>query len=540
MFPGAAPDSRVPSLRVTRAPGSRHPVGARPRVDGRYVLYWMTAARRTRYNFALERALEHARALGKPLVVLEALRAGYRWASDRLHRFAIDGMADNARRFAGTGVVYHPYVEPTHGAGSGLVERLAEEACVVVADEYPCFFLPRMIAAVGPRIAVPFELIDGNGVLPLRAVPREMGRAFDMRRVLQKQALAHLEHVPLPEPLDALPPTVRGDASVLPPEVAARWPAASPELLAGAPGSLDALPIDHRVPPAPLRGGATSAARVLDTFVRQRLDRYDERNHPDADAASGLSAHLHWGHLSVHEVFARVADHEDWSPEKVSGRVTGQARGFWGMRPAAEAFLDELLTWREVGFNMCHFRPADYDRYDSLPGWARESLRAHEADPRPHLYDLEAFERARTHDPLWNAAQRELLREGRIHNYLRMLWGKKVLEWTRSGPEALAILEELNNKYALDGRDPNSYSGIFWVMGRYDRPWPERAIYGVVRSMSSDRTRKKVRLDAYLARYGAEEGRATSAGGDSAGERVTGNLPRGRQLALASPEAGER
>jgi deoxyribodipyrimidine photo-lyase len=182
-----------------------------------------------------------------------------------------------------------------------------------------------------------------------------------------------------------------------------------------------------------------------------------------------------------------------------------------------------------VGFNLCHFRPTDYDRYESLPVWARETLRAHEADPRPHVYDLPAFEQARTHDPLWNAAQRELLREGRIHNYLRMLWGKKVLEWTRSGPEALAILEELNNKYALDGRDPNSYSGISWVLGRYDRPWPERPIYGVVRSMSSDSTRKKVRLDAYLARYGDPDDRSARASAEAGEPPAAG---RGRQLSF--------
>jgi deoxyribodipyrimidine photo-lyase len=150
---------------------------------------------------------------------------------------------------------------------------------------------------------------------------------------------------------------------------------------------------------------------------------------------------------------------------------------------------------------MCHHR-ADYERYESLPGWARATLDAHAADERSHVYPLDAFESSDTHDPLWNAAQTQLRREGRIHNYLRMLWGKKILEWTASPREALAVMIELNNKYALDGRDPNSYSGIFWVLGRYDRPWaPERPVFGTIRYMSSENTARKLRGRKYVERY---------------------------------------
>lgn len=171
------------------------------------------------------------------------------------------------------------------------------------------------------------------------------------------------------------------------------------------------------------------------------------------------------------------------------------------MTGAAESFIDELVTWRELGYVYC-FREPGYDRFGTLPEWSRASLKAHQHERREHVYGLEAFENARTYDPLWNAAQRELVREGRIQNYLRMLWGKKVLEWSRTPEEAFETLIHLNNKYALDGRNPNSYSGIAWCFGRFDRPWPERAIYGVVRSMSSDSTRKKVTLDAYLRAFG--------------------------------------
>jgi deoxyribodipyrimidine photo-lyase len=169
---------------------------------------------------------------------------------------------------------------------------------------------------------------------------------------------------------------------------------------------------------------------------------------------------------------------------------------------AAEAFLDELVTWRELGFNMCAWR-ADFDRYESLPAWARAALDAHAADRRPWLYAPDELERGTTHDALWNAAQMQIVREGRMHNYLRMLWGKKILEWSASPREALSVMIHLNNKYGLDGRDPNSYSGIFWCLGRYDRPWgPERPIFGSVRYMSSENTARKFPVKGYIARYG--------------------------------------
>jgi deoxyribodipyrimidine photo-lyase len=171
------------------------------------------------------------------------------------------------------------------------------------------------------------------------------------------------------------------------------------------------------------------------------------------------------------------------------------------MSEAAEAFLDELVTWRELGFNMCWQRE-DYDQLKSLPEWAMKTLKSHEKDKRPYLYTPKEFQKAETHDRLWNAAQIQLVQEGRIHNYLRMLWGKKILHWSKTPGEALRVMLELNNKYALDGRDPNSFSGIFWVLGRYDRAWgPERRVFGKVRYMSCKNTARKVRVEAYLNKY---------------------------------------
>lgn len=468
------------------------------RTDGEYVLYWMIAARRAHWNFALDRAVELARGLDRPLVVLEALRAGYRWASDRLHRFVIDGMADNTRAFAGTGVLYYPYVEPEAGAGKGLLETLGSDACAVVTDDYPAFFLPRMTAAAAKKLSVRLEAVDSNGLLPLRATENAFARAHDFRRFLQRELPPHLSRKPRRDPLRAGLRPCRH----LPEGIADRWPRVNAALLGGDAGALASLPIDHEVPPVPYAGGARAGRAVLEKFLDERLERYDQhRSHPDAEVVRGLSPYLHFGHLSAHEVFREIAEREGWSPADVSGSRSGERTGWWGMSPPAESFLDQFVTWRELGFNFCGHR-ADYGRYDSLPEWARRTLEKHSSDGRPHVYRLEQFERAETHDELWNAAQNQLRVEGRIHTYLRMLWGKKILHWSESPRAALAIMIELNNKYAIDGRDPSSYSGIFWVLGRYDRAWgPERDVFGKIRYMSSANTRRKLRVNDYIARW---------------------------------------
>jgi deoxyribodipyrimidine photo-lyase len=243
---------------------------------------------------------------------------------------------------------------------------------------------------------------------------------------------------------------------------------------------------------------------VLKRFLDERLHRYAEsRADPCQAAASGLAPWLHFGMLATHRVLDALAKREDWSPQRFGAVRNGAKEGGWGMSAPAESFLDEIVTWRELGHLFCQRRPADYDRYASLPEWARATLERHARDPRDPLYTPAQLEAAATHDEVWNAAQRQLVREGGIHNYLRMLWGKKILEWSASPQAALDVMIHLNNKYALDGRDPNSYSGIFWTLGRFDRPWaPERPVFGTIRYMSSDNTRRKLPLKEYLERYG--------------------------------------
>ena len=464
--------------------------------SGDFVLYWMIASRRTTLNFALDRAVEWAEKLQKPLVILEALRCGCPWASNRMHRFVIDGMAENACRFEGTDVLYYPYLEPTPNAGKGLLAALASRACIVVTDDFPCFFLPRMVASAARQVPVLMEVVDSNGLLPLRQAEQAYPTAYAFRRFLQRELPRHLMDFPKS---NGLLNTKLPKAKHLPREIKKRWPKASPRLLNSGVGVLTEIPMDHGIPPVETRGGSTAAQALLRNFLRNRLPTYAEaRNEPANQATSELSPYLHFGHISVHQIFSELTTQEGWSPGHLAVRATGSRSGWWGTSQAIEAFLDQIITWRELGFNCCQMRK-DYDQFESLPAWALKTLRQHARDERSHVYSFEKFERAETHDALWNAAQIQLLREGRIHNYLRMLWGKKIVEWTRTPQKALETMVELNNKYALDGRDPNSYSGIFWCLGRYDRPWgPERPVFGTVRYMSSENTARKFDVRDYI------------------------------------------
>jgi deoxyribodipyrimidine photo-lyase len=468
------------------------------RADAAFVLYWMIAARRSTWSFALDHAVAWSKELRKPLVILEALRVDYPFASDRLHRFALDGMADNTRAFASAPVLYHPYVEVAAGASDDLLDRLSRDAAVVVTDDWPCAPLPQMISRAAVRIGVKVEAIDGNGLLPMSAAPQAYPAAVHFRRFMQRELSRHLMAVPSASPFSrAIPARL----SALPTDVVERWPAAAPELLAEAASALTKLPIDHRVPVVSMRGGSVSGGTALRAFVRERLGSYHDRhNHPDDGGTSRLSPYLHFGHVSAHELFEAVMRRERWSISRLGPRPTGTREGWWGVGPGAEAFLDQLVTWRELAISGCAKRPDDYDRFDSLPEWATRTLADHLEDSRPYLYDRCTFERAQTHDALWNAAQGEMLRDGWMHNYMRMLWGKKILEWSETPQEALSTMIALMNRWCLDGRDPNSYAGYMWTLGQYDRPWPERAVYGKVRSMSSVNAAKKVRLVDYLSK----------------------------------------
>ncbi|MDW8373373.1 MAG: deoxyribodipyrimidine photolyase [Planctomycetota bacterium] len=470
-------------------------VNAAPvRGEGLYVLHWMIAHRRRHWNYALEHAVGWAQRLGKPLVVCEYLRSGHPWSCARVHRLVIEGMCDQRTDFADSPVHYLPVVDAGHGAGAAIVRRLLSEAAIVIADEFPTYVHPRMVAALAAEAPCRVETVDANGLLPLRATTAAPQRAVDFRRILQRLLPRHLQRLPRPDPL----------AGVTLPRLTSPLPPASDLEALLAPGGLQALPIDHAVPPVALRGGARAARAALAAFVAGPIDRYhSDRGDPVHGVASGLSPWLHLGQLSVHEVVDAIWRRCQWQPDRLSAAAHGRKDGWWGLPPGPEAFLDELVTWRELGYHFAFHRP-DHAAYESLPDWALETLDRHRADPRPQCYPLAVLERAETEDPLWNAAQRQLLASGVIHNYLRMLWGKKVIEWSESPEAAWAALDHLNNRWAIDGCNPNSWTGISWCFGRFDRPWfPERPIFGTVRWMSSAAARRKFDVDAYIARWSA-------------------------------------
>ena len=379
----AQPQSRQPGAGDPGPADDRvRAVNAAPLVaDGRYVLYWMIAARRAQANFALDRALVHARALGRPLLVFEPLRAGYPWASARLHQFVLDGMQDNARAFDRPGVRYFAYVEPAPGDGRGLLEALAADAAVVVTDDFPAL-LPAAHGrrGAGARLPVRLEAVDGNGLLPMRAAGRAWPTALAMRRQVQHTLAAHLAIAPDRDPF-ARP--VPGRRPGLPEGVGRRWPDVARGAIAAA-GSTPCRSTQD-VAPTELRGGSVAGRARLAAFVGDGLAGYLSGARDAArDAGSGLSPYLHFGHVSAHEVFAAVMHQEGWLG-LLPRRGTGARAGWWGVSPAAEAFLDQLVTWRELGFNMCAHRP-DYDAFGSLPAWALDTLRRHAGDHREHVY----------------------------------------------------------------------------------------------------------------------------------------------------------
>jgi deoxyribodipyrimidine photo-lyase len=391
---------------------------------------------------------------------------------------------------------------------------------LLVTDDFPGFIVPAQNRAIAAAVNVAAHAIDGNGLIPLALLGKSCSAAAHLRPRIHKLFADCWGHRAVAEP-------VIPSGRVEPPfEV---WNA--PDDLAM---FVRSLPADQSVKPVPQTpGGSTPALQLLNTFVSKKLTRYaGERSQPGdptTRAASGLSPYLHFGHLSMQQV-CEVVLGDDWTPKEINPK-TRNKDDFYCRDANVNAFLDEAITWRDLGYHWHHCRNAEvgmrnaesktqswdegkkpsfnFDTMDFsprsrrtletvLPPWALASLRKHASDPREYVYSLEEWEAGATHDPLWNAAQTELVHTGTIHNYLRMLWGKKVLEWSATPEEGYDTLEYLNNKYALDGRDPNSYTGILWCFGLFDRPWPERDVFGVIRYMSSANTAKKFPLKGYL------------------------------------------
>ncbi len=449
-----------------------------PRRNGEFVLYWMQGVTmRSRANFALNFAIEQANQLGLPILVYQGLRHDYPWASDRFHTFILESARDLYWGFGERGIQYAFYLETrTEQAGRATKESpltaLGRRASLVVTDFFPTFIQPRQLKRLRDRLDTPVVAVDSATVVPMRFHTKEYLVARSIRPVLTDALPHHLYPVENPDPINRRPIEIPFEERL--------HAGSTKDNLRALVADCD---IDHSVGPTPATPGGERAARArLHDFVTHGLPRYDQRGDPNVDATSRLSPHLHFGTISIQEVL-------------LTARQAGPDNQY-------APFLDQALTWRELAHNLVFQNPR-HRTLAVVPDWARKELGDHSEDPRPALYSDEDLEAGRTHDPLWNAAERSLVDHGEIHNYVRMLWGKSVLMWTKDAAAALHILEHLNHKYALDGRDPSSYGGILWCFGKYDRPFYRRPIFGTVRYMSLTAAAKKFDVPAYVARFAA-------------------------------------
>ncbi len=464
------------------------------RDEGKYVLYWMQMYRRLDFNHALNHAIALANSLKKPLVIYEGLRLDYPWANHRFHQFILEGMAENARVAEKRGWNYWPFVETPDSPGRGLLRKVSDDAAAVVTDDYPCFIVPDQSAALARKVDIAVHAVDGNGIVPMASLGPTVSAAAHLRPRIHKAFAEAWKHRSGKLDADSAPLRKKVDAPF------ATWKV----------GEISAfvtkLPLDDSVKPVSACPGGTAAGRKrLRGFLSHRLKGYAEHRSeptsPENGHASGLSPYLHFGHVSIEEIVQAVLEIDGaWTTSELNPACRGKREGYFSPNADVNNFLDEAITWRDLGFHWHQTRRADTASLASaLPTWANATLKAHASDTREFEYTLEEWEACASHDPLWNAAQKELIATGTIQNYLRMLWGKKVLEWTRTPEEAYRILVHLNNKYALDGRDPNSYTNILWCFGLFDRPWaPERKVFGKIRYMSSANTAKKFKVQGYL------------------------------------------
>jgi deoxyribodipyrimidine photo-lyase len=439
-----------------------------PDSEGRCVVYWMQRAQRAAGNPALDVAVRVANLLAKPVVVFLAPVPFYPHANLRHYRFLADGIPDIAEGLAARNVGFVLRAYPDHNLLKFCDEVLP---CVVIGDENPMREPEQWRVTVAKKISVPLWTVDADVIVPSKLLLKEQFGARTIRprihallpkfMVRQKNLKARVSWSPPPR-LRSLPATE---------DFVSGWK------------------LDDSVATIPSwRGGSKEAHRLLREFVRNRLADYPEaRNHPEHDGTSRLSPYLHFGHLGPHTVALAVQGSD--APTR-----------------AKQAFLEQVIVRRELSVNFVRFNP-DYDSFDCLEPWAQRSLAEHSRDPRAVLYSEQQLESGVTHDPLWNAAQKQMVLTGWMHNYLRMYWAKKILEWSPSVPAAYLRAVRLNDRYELDGRDPNGYAGIAWAMvGKHDRAWSDRPVYGKIRYMSLASTGRKFDSKRYIEQIARLEG----------------------------------
>jgi deoxyribodipyrimidine photo-lyase len=447
---------------VVRKAGSTDP-------DGACVVYWMQRAQRTIDNPALDIAVNLGNELGKPVVIFFAPVPFYPHSNARHYAFLVDGVPDIAAGAERRGVGFVLRAYPNH-----KLMKFCEEVhpAIVVGDENPMREPEGWRLRVTRQIKVPLWTVDADVVVPSKLLLKEQFAARTMRPRLHK---------------------LMPDFLVQPgnPKARITWsaPKGVKSLTVNADFTVD-WRLDRSLQRVGMRGGTQEAMRKLKEFVRHRLSHYAEvRSKPEQNGTSHMSPYLHFGHIGALTVALAVKNSEASAKEK-------------------EVFLDELITQRELAVNFVRFNPA-YDSLESVEPWAQRSLAEHSGDLRPILYSDKQLENAETHDPLWNAAQKQMVLTGWMHNYMRMYWAKKIMEWSPSVGVALQRAIYLNDRYLIDGRDPNGYAGIAWsILGKHDRAWFDRPIFGKVRYMSLESTGRKFDSKKYMAQISALEGGA--------------------------------
>ena len=429
--------------------------------DGDYVLYWMQQSQRAQENHALEYAVELANHLKQPLLVVFGLTADYPDANQRHYTFMLEGLQETQAALAKRKIKL--IVRTGHPADVAL--KAGRQASVIVCDRGYLRHQKQWRQLVAKDARCRVVQVESDVVVPVDMVS---SKAEYAARTIRPKI-----HRCLPEFFTAIRSTTLRRSSLHLTHQGLKLENIS-EILAK-------LSIDSSVGPVTHfhRGGSNAARKLFAGFLRSRLKHYKRHgNQPQTDDISHMSMYLHFGQISPLYLALQVSNGK-------------------GEEENREAFLEQLIVRRELAMNFVHQTP-NYDRYACLPRWARQTLEDHHSDKRQHNYTRRALENAATHDPYWNAAMKEMVHTGFMHNYMRMYWGKKILEWSKTPKQAFDTTLALNNKYFIDGRDPNSYTGVAWIYGLHDRPWVERPIFGKVRYMAASGLERKCDIQAYV------------------------------------------
>ena len=434
------------------------PLNNKPIRDGRYVLYWMQAAQRAEYNHALEYATEKADELDRPVVAVFGITDNYPEANLRHYYFMLEGLRETQEALEAKGI----QLVILHQSPETAAVELGKSASLVVVDGGQLLIQRNWRNYVTRELNCSVHQVETNLIVPVEEVSvKENFSAGTFRPRISKKLNYYLVGMRHRRPKrDSL--GMRFDSFDI----------------SDIDKALSKLDIDRTVNRvSTLRGGTSEAKKHLKNFIKYKLDLYgDIRNDPTKDCTSSMSPYLHFGQISPLYIALKV--------------LASKRRG-------KEAYLEELIVRRELSHNFVFYNQS-YDRFEGLAAWAKRTLNYHASDKRQYVYSLGEFEQAKTHDPYWNAAQKEMVLTGKMHGYMRMYWGKKILEWSRSPKMGFKTALYLNNKYELDGRDANAYTGVAWCFGQHDRAWSERPVFGKVRYMNAAGLKRKFDMGAYV------------------------------------------